>query len=186
MRELIITEFVSLDGVMEAPGGEPGYAHSGWVSDFFDDELGAFKLEEQLGAEVLLLGRKTYESFHGAWPERDGEMAEKINTMRKLVASTTLEGSEWENTRVISSDLEGAVRAVKEEDGDPILIAGSRSVARAMLAAGLVDQINLQVFPLVLGSGMRFYPDAEDKMPLTLKSSQTLETGVVLQQYRTL
>ncbi|MFN8150662.1 MAG: dihydrofolate reductase family protein [Solirubrobacterales bacterium] len=187
MRELIITEFVSLDGVMEAPGGEAGYAHAGWVADFFDDDLGAYKLEEQLAAEVLLLGRKTYESFYGAWPERDDEMADKINTMRKLVASTTLEGSDWENTRVISSDLESVVRATKEEEGEePILIAGSRSVARALIAAGLVDQINLQVFPLVLGSGARFYPDSEDKLPLTLTSSRALETGVVLQQYRTL
>ena len=185
MRELIVTEFVSLDGVMEAPGGEPGYAHSGWVSDFFSDELGAFKGEEQEAAEVMVLGRVTYESFHGAWPKREGPMAEKINSMRKLVISRTLTeaGSDWEDT-TLSSDLEGSVRALKDEDGGPILIPGSRSIAQALLAAGLVDQLNLQVFPLVLGSGARLYADSEEKITLELASSRALDSGVVLQSYR--
>ena len=90
MRDLIVTEFVSLDGVMEAPGGEAGYPHAGWVGGWFSDELGSYKQEEQLAADVLLLGRLTYDSFYGAWPERDGAMADKINTMRKLVASTSV------------------------------------------------------------------------------------------------
>ncbi len=184
MRELIVTEFVSLDGVMEAPGGEPGYAHAGWVAGYFSDELGAYKGEEQLGADVLLLGRKTYESFHGAWPERDGPMADKINTMRKLVASTTLGSSDWADTTVIASDLEGEVAKVKAEDGKPILIAGSRSVAQQMLAAGLVDQVNLQVFPLILGSGMRLYPDSGDRLNMELTSSRETGNGVLIQTYR--
>ena len=90
MRPLIVTEFISLDGVVEAPGGEPGYAHSGWVGGYFDDDLGAYKLAEQLAAETLLLGRRTYTSFAGAWPLRDGAMAEKINTMEKVVVSATI------------------------------------------------------------------------------------------------
>src|SRR3954447_1708824 len=135
MRTLIVTEFVSLDGVMEAPGGEPGYPHAGWVGPFFSDALGAYKGEEQLATDILLLGRRTYESFYGAWPHRDGAMADKINTMRKVVASTTLESSDWDNTSV-SSDLEETVRALKQEDGAPILVAGSRSVVHALLATG--------------------------------------------------
>src|ERR1700761_4747391 len=95
MRELIVTEFVSLDGVMEAPGGEAGYAHAGWVGALFTPELGAYKEAEQLAADILLLGRHTYESFYGAWPGRDGAMAEKINTMTKYVASSTLGSSDW-------------------------------------------------------------------------------------------
>src|ERR1700757_2795489 len=126
MRKLIVTEFVSLDGVMEAPGGEAGYAHAGWVGQYFSDELGAYKQEEQLGADVLLLGRTTYESFYGAWPQREGAMAEKINTMRKLVASSTLGSSDWTQTTVIGSGLEDAVAAVKREGGGPALLAGSR------------------------------------------------------------
>lgn len=183
MRELVVTEFVSLDGVMEAPGGEAGYPHAGWVGGYFGDGLGAYKGEEQLAADVLLLGRKTYESFYGAWPGRDGEMADKINTMRKLVASTTLGSSDWHDTTVIAADLEGAIRAVKAEDGGPILVAGSRSVVHALLAAGLVDRVNLQVFPLVLGSGRRWYPETDEPLRLELDWSRPVENGVVLQIY---
>lgn len=184
MRTLIVTEFVSLDGVMEAPGGEPGYPHSGWVARLFTDELGAYKLEEQLAAEVLLLGRKTYESFAGAWPQREGPMADKINTMRKIVASTTLSACEWHNTTVAGSDLEGTVRGLKQEEGGPILVVGSRSIVHALLDSGLIDQINLQVFPLMLGSGLRVYPERPEPTMLELSSSRALESGVALQSYR--
>jgi dihydrofolate reductase len=184
MRKLIVTEFVSLDGVMEAPGGEAGYPHAGWVAPFFSDELAAYKQEEQLGAGVLLLGRATYESFVGAWPSREGAMAEKINAMPKLVASTTLGASDWHDTTVVASDLEGAVREVKRQDGDPILIAGSRSVFHTLLDAGLVDQINLQVFPLLLGSGLTAFPQRSEPIRLELASSRALQGGVTLQSYR--
>jgi dihydrofolate reductase len=185
MRKLIVTTFVSLDGVMQAPGGEPGYAHTGWVGDRFSEELAAYKLEEQLAAGVLLLGRRTYESFHGAWPQREGPMAEKINTMRKLVASTTLEASPWHDTEVVATDLLGHLERLKrEEDGAPILVVGSRSVAQALLTAGLVDELHLQVFPLVLGSGDRLFPASEDLVPLELISSEATPNGVLLQEYR--
>jgi dihydrofolate reductase len=184
MRKLIVTEFVSLDGVMEAPGGEAGYAHAGWVAHFFSDELGAYKQEEQLAAEILVLGRRTYESFVGAWPQRQGAMAEKINTMPKIVASTTLGRSDWQDTTVVDRDLEATIGSLKQEDGGPILVAGSRSVVHALLDAGLVDEINLQVFPLILGSGMRVYPDRPEPTRLELISSHALQTGVVLQSYR--
>lgn len=184
MRELIVTEFVSLDGVMEAPGGEPGYPHSGWVADFFDDALGEYKLNEQLAADVLLLGRKTYDSFYGAWPDRDGPMAEKINTMRKVVASTTLGSSDWQDTTVIESGLVDVVRALKAEDGGPILIAGSRSVAQLLLREGLVDELHLQVFPILLGSGKRLYAESPNTVRLALTESRHLDCGVMLQTYR--
>jgi dihydrofolate reductase len=135
MRELVVTEFVSLDGVMEAPGGEAGCAHAGWVSSYFSEELGVYKQDEQLAAEILLLGRNTYESFHGAWPARDGAMADKINTMQKLVASTTLQSSDWQDTTVIGSDLEARVQELKLQDGGPIRVAGSRSLVHTLLAA---------------------------------------------------
>lgn len=184
MRELIVTEFVSLDGVMEAPGGEAGYPHAGWVGGYFSDELGAYKYDEQAAADVLLLGRRTYESFYGAWPQRDDAMADKINGMRKLVASTTLGSSDWHDTTVIPSDLEGAIRAVKSENGGPVLVAGSRSVVHALLRAGLVDELHLQVFPLVLGSGIRVFPDTDEPVRLELASSREVANGVVVQSYR--
>ncbi len=184
MRTLIVTEFVSLDGVMEAPGGEPGYAHSGWVAPRFTEALGEYKLQEQLEADVLLLGRVTYESFHGAWPQRDGEMAEKINTMRKVVASTTVARSDWANTTVVNDDVLGAVATLKQEDGGPILVAGSRTLVHGLLTAGLVDQLHLQVFPVILGSGDRLFPETETPIALELLEAQPLPGGVQIQRYR--
>jgi dihydrofolate reductase len=184
MRKLIVTEFVSLDGVMEAPGGEPGYAHTGWVAARFSDELGEYKLAEQLAADVLLMGRKTYESFYGAWPYREGPMAEKINTMTKYVASTTLGSSDWHDTTVIGSDVPGAVAELKQGDGGPVLVAGSRTLVHSLIDAGLVDELNLQVFPLVLGSGARLYPESAEPLVLELASSEPLPNGVLAQTYR--
>jgi dihydrofolate reductase len=183
MRRLIVTEFVSLDGVMEAPGGEPGYAHSGWVGPLFSEELGAYKQAEQLAADILLLGRKTYESFYGAWPHREGPLAEKINTMPKYVASATLRSLEWQTAQLLKGPVPAAVAALKDSDGGPILVAGSRTLVHTLLAAGLVDQLNLQVFPLLLGSGFRLYPDSADLTALALTSSRALQNGVVLQSY---
>jgi dihydrofolate reductase len=184
MRQLIVTEFISLDGVMEAPGGEPGYAHSGWVGRVFSDEFGAYKFEEQDAADILLLGRVTYESFYGAWPHREGPMADKINTMTKVVASTTLGSSDWHDTTVIADDIPAQVADLKATDGGPILLVGSRTLAQSLLAAGLVDQLNLQVFPFILGSGARLFPDSEDMTTLELLSSRALENGVLLQSYK--
>lgn len=182
MRTLIVTEFVSLDGVMEAPGGEPGYAHTGWVAPRFTDELMAYKLEEQLAAETLLLGRTTYESFVGAWPERDGPMADKINTMDKVVVSTTLQGSDWTNTTVVSSV--DAVKARRSGDGGPILVIGSRTLVHALLAERLVDELHLQVLPIALGSGARLFPDSPTTTSLELLEAVALPGGVQLQRFR--
>jgi dihydrofolate reductase len=184
VRRLVVTEFVSLDGVMEAPGGEPGYAHGGWVQPLFTDELGAYKQDEQLAADILLLGRRTYESFYGAWPHREGAFADKINTMPKYVASTTLRTLEWQTATLLQGPVPQAVATLKEGDGGPILVAGSRTLVHTLLAAGLVDQLNLQVFPLLLGSGRRLYPDSPDTTRLRLTSSTALASGVVLATYQ--
>ena len=184
MRTLIVTEFVSLDGVMQSPGGEPGFAHAGWVGDFFTDELGAYKEAEQLAADILLLGRVTYESFYGAWPNREGAFAEKINTMPKYVASTTLGSSDWHDTTVIDGDVMGRIGDLKAREGAPILVAGSRTLVHGLLEAGLVDELNLQVFPLLLGSGARLYPETTDPAALELVSSDPLPGGVLAQTYR--
>ncbi len=184
MRQLIVTEFVSLDGVMEAPGGEPGYAHTGWVGAMFNDELGAYKLEEQLAADVLLLGRRTYESFFGAWPERDGPMAEKINEMDKVVVSSTLTEAEWANTTVVDGDVHAAITELKSGSGGPILVPGSRTLAQWLLTNGFVDELHLQVFPLMLGSGARFFPETPDMVAFTLVDSVELPAGIRANAYR--
>jgi dihydrofolate reductase len=183
VRRLIVTEFVSLDGVMEAPGDEPGYAHSGWVGRFFSDELGAYKQAEQLATDILVLGRTTYESFYGAWPNREGPFADKINTMPKYVASTTLHTLEWETASLLDGPVTDAVARLKQQEGGPILVPGSRTLVHTLLEAGLVDQLNLQVFPLLLGSGMRLYPETAGTTTLRLVSSEALASGVLLQTY---
>src|SRR3954454_16223837 len=126
MRQLIVTEFVTLDGVMEAPGGEPGHPHSGWVGDFMGEEQMQFKLREVLEAECHLLGRVTYESFAGAWPQREGPFAEKMNAMPKYVVTSTLDELEWNNSTALKGDVAAEVAKLKEGEGGPILVAGSR------------------------------------------------------------
>src|SRR3954454_12967431 len=169
MRELIVTEFVSLDGVMEAPGGEPGHPHSGWGFDFMSDEQQEWKLKETLEASALLLGRVTYEGFAAAWPERDGDFADKMNSMPKHVVSTTLEEPlEWSNSSLIEL---GAVQRLKQDEGGDILVAGSRTLVQALIEEDLVDEWRLMVFPVVLGSGRRLFPERADKLVLKLDSS---------------
>lgn len=184
MRKLIVSEFVTLDGVMEAPGGEPSHPHSGWVFDFLSDDQQQYKLRETLEAESLLLGRVTYEGFAAAWPDRDGEFADKMNSMPKHVVSSTLsEPLEWSNSTVLSGDVGDSVARLKEGDGGPILVAGSSTLVHALLAAGLIDELRLMVFPVVLGSGLRVFPETEQKTMLKLAGTQAFETGVVVHTY---
>ena len=167
MRTVIVTEFISLDGVIEAPGrggGLPAHRldlrHRAGPDDV--------RLQARGGAQVeaLLLGRRTYEGFAAAWPERDGEFADKFNSMPKYVVSSTLTEPAWNNTTVIGFD---DVAALRDGDGGPIQVAGSGTLARGLHKAGLVDQWNLMVFPVVLGSGARLFPtDAEEKQKLEL------------------
>jgi dihydrofolate reductase len=184
MRTLFVTEFISLDGVVEAPGGEEGYRHTGWTFDIDEDPtMYEFKGEELFGSESLLLGRTTYEGFSAAWPTREGDFADKFNTMPKVVVSTTLEDPSWQNTTVVR-DLDG-VRALKEGEGGPIQLAGSATLAQSLHKAGLVDRWHLMVFPVILGSGKRLFPvDAEDKQKLTLSESRSYANGVQLQVFQ--
>lgn len=184
MRDIFVTEFISLDGVIEAPGGEEGYRHTGWTFDIEQDPtMYDFKLEETRRTEALLLGRRTYEGFAAAWPERDGEFADRFNAMPKYVVSSTLTDPSWANTTVIGLD---DVAALKQGDGGAIQVAGSASLVQALHVAGLVDAWHLMVFPVVLGSGQRLFPsDAEDKQKLTLTEHQAYANGVQLQVFRT-
>jgi dihydrofolate reductase len=184
MGRLIVTEFVSLDGVMEAPGGEPGYAHAGWTFDFPDGGQYAYKLEEIRAAEVQLLGRVTYEGFAAAWPERSDEagFAEKMNSMPKYVVSTTLDDASWNNTTVLRS-LDDVRRLKSDIDGE-ILVAGSRTLVHALLEQDLVDELRLMVFPVILGSGRRVFPNRPDKQVFELADARTYDSGVALNIYR--
>jgi dihydrofolate reductase len=183
MARLIVTEFVTLDGVMEAPGGEPGHPHSGWVMDFMSDEQQEFKLQEVLEAESQLIGRVTYESFAEAWPERQGPFAEKMNSMPKYVVTTTLDELEWNNSIPVNGDVVAEIEKLKDADGGPILVAGSRTLLHTLFENDLVDELRLMVFPVVLGSGSRLFPESAEKTTLRLVDTKTFESGVQVQTY---
>src|SRR5918997_4073299 len=156
MGRIIVTEFVSLDGVMEAPGGGEDYKYGGWSFEVNRGEEGdRFKLDETLAADALLLGRRTYEGFAAAWPSREGEFADKFNDMPKYVVSSTLSDPEWTNTTVIEGDLADAVARLKEQHEGDIVVHGSVQLVQALIEQDLVDELRLMVFPVVLGSGKR-------------------------------
>ncbi|GII54269.1 pyrimidine reductase [Planotetraspora thailandica] len=184
MTKLVVSEFVSLDGVMQAPGGEPGFRHHGWVLEHFAPEHDAYRYEELLETSALLLGRVTYEGFSGAWPTVTGEFADRMNALPKYVVSGTLhEPLEW-NASLLKGDLTGEVETLKRQDGGGhIFVHGSRSLAQELLKRGLVDELRLMVFPVILGSGARLYSESPDKTSLTLVGSRTFESGVVALTY---
>jgi dihydrofolate reductase len=186
MGRLVVTEFVSLDGVFEDPGGAESYEHGGWTFDYDrGDEGNAFKLDETMAARVHLLGRVTYEGFAAAWPTREGPFADKLNGDPKVVVSTTLKDPEWQNTTVIDGDVvERVTRLVAETDGD-VLVAGSGTLVATLLAADLVDELRLMVFPTILGRGRRLFPDDGERVKLALAESRTVgPDGVQIVVYR--
>ena len=180
MGKIVVTEFVSLDGVMEDPGGAEGFKHGGWTFEFDQgDEGNQFKLNETLEAEGLLLGRVTYEGFAAAWPSMEDPVgfADKMNSMPKYVVSSTLENPEWNNSTVVSID---AVARLKDEVDGVILVGGSAQLAQSLIELDLVDELRLMVFPVVLGSGKRLFGEASDKRPLRLADSKTVGDGIVI------
>jgi dihydrofolate reductase len=184
MGRIVVTEFVSLDGVMEAPGGED-FKYPGWSFEFDrGDEGNQFKMDEVLESEALLLGRKTYEGFAAAWPSREGDFADKFNNMPKYVVSSTLKDPEWNNTTVLDGDVVDAVAKLKQEvDGD-IYVHGSCQLAQTLIEHDLVDELHLMVFPVVLGTGKRLFGDTSDKKPLSLTDSKTVGEGVAILVYQ--
>ena len=185
MGKIVVTEFVSLDGVMEDPGGSEDFKHGGWTFQIDRGEEGdRFKLDETMDTEALLLGRKTYEGFAEAWPQREGEFADKFNNMPKYVVSSTLKDPAWNNTTVIEGDLAEAVSKLRDElDGD-IVVHGSAQLAQALIENGLVDELRLMVFPVVLGSGKRLFGETSDKHSLKLSGSQFVGAGVAILTYQ--
>ena len=184
MGRIVVTEFVSLDGVMEDPGGAENFKHGGWSFKISrGDEGDKFKLDETFASEALLLGRVTYEGFAEAWPSREGEFADKFNTMPKYVVSSTLSEPEWSNSTVLKGDVAEEVGKLKQElDGD-IVVHGSARLVQTLLEHDLVDELRLMVFPVVLGSGKRLFGDTSDKKPLRLVDSKMVGDGVAILIY---
>jgi dihydrofolate reductase len=183
---IVVTEFISVDGVMEDPGGAEDFEHGGWTFEYNrGDDGDKFKLEELMDAEVQLLGRETYEAFADAWPSRDGEFADKINKGRKVLVSTTLTDPSWENTTVISENVPDELRKLRDETDGNILVAGSATLVKTLLENDLVDELRLMVFPTVLGSGKRLFPEGIGRLKLKLTDDRGVGTdGVRVQVYQ--
>jgi dihydrofolate reductase len=180
MAKIVVTEFVSLDGVMQAPGGED-FKYPGWTFEFDrGDDGNQFKVDETMEADALLLGRITYESFAGAWPSRDGEFADKFNTMPKYVVSSTLDNPEWNNTTVLKGDAAEEAAKLKEALDGVIQVPGSLRLVQALLESDLVDQLNLMVFPVALGTGRRLFGEMDERKDWKLTESRPVGPDSVL------
>src|SRR5712691_11512518 len=186
MGTIVVTEFISLDGVFEDPGGAESYEHGGWTFEYDrGDEGNKFKLDELMDAKVQLLGRITYEGFAEAWPSRDGPFADKLNNDLKVVVSTTLTDPQWNNTTVIDRDVAEQLAKLRDETDGSILVAGSGTLVATLLEADLVDELRLMVFPTILGRGKRLFPDGIDRLKFRLVESRTVgPDGVQIQIYR--
>jgi dihydrofolate reductase len=184
MGRIVVTEYISIDGVIEAPGGDEDYEHVNWVFEFERGEEGQkFKDDETLDSEALLLGRITYEGFAPAWPTMEGEIADKFNAMPKYVISKTLVDPDWNNTTVLHGDVIEEAAALKQRVNGDVVVHGSAQLARALFAAGLVDELRLMVFPLVLGSGKKLFDGNGKKTRMPLREAKTVGDGITILTY---
>src|SRR5262245_14914881 len=188
MRELIVNAFLTLDGVMQAPGSpndrSGGFAYGGWTVPFWDAAIEAWQREATSGPFELLLGRTTYEIFAGYWPgASDVEGAEVFNTARKYVVSRTLHRLDWQNSTLVEGNVGNAVARLKEMDGPEIQVQGSGNLVQTLLSEDLVDGLRLLIYPIVLGGGKRLFAEGTVPRAFTLKESTTSPSGVVMVRY---
>ena len=186
MGRIVVTEYVSLDGVMEAPGGGEEFRHAGWTFEIERGEAGTkFKLDETLNSEALLLGRLTYEVFAASWPSITDDMgfADKFNSMPKYVVSSTLEKAEWNNSTILNGDVVEEVTKLRQTPGGDIVVHGSGQLVRTLLEHDLIDELRLMIFPVVLGTGKRLFGDTSDKKRLQLTDSKTAGDGIIILTY---
>jgi dihydrofolate reductase len=184
MGRIVVTEFVSLDGVIEDPGGSENFKHGAWSFEIDRGEEGnKFKLDETMASDALLLGRVTYEGFAEAWPTRDGEFADRFNSMPKYVVSSTLRDPDWTNSTVLTGDLAEEVAKLKERHERDIVVHGSAQLVQGLLERDLVDELRLMVYPVVLGDGKRLFGATSDKKTLRLAGTKTVGGGVLILTY---
>jgi dihydrofolate reductase len=185
-RRIIVSEFVTVDGVMEDPGGAGEFDRGGWAFKYDRGPEGdKFKLDEVMQADVMLLGRKTYEGFARAWPDMTDDVgfADKMNSMPKYVISATLGQADWSNSTILTGDVVAAVTSLKEQGGGDILVAGSGQLVRTLHRHGLIDEYRLMVFPVILGAGERLFGDDAGVSSLRLVSASTVGDGVLILTY---
>jgi len=186
MRKVIVSEYVTLDGVFEDPGGGEGTTHGGWSFQFWSEEAAKYKFDELFASDALLLGRVTYEGFAKAWPTMKdaGEFAERMNSIPKYVVSTTLKELEWNNSHLIKGNIAEAVAKLKQQEGKDILVAGSGELVRTLMHHDLIDEYRLMVHPVVLGGGKRLFSDGSDKTVLKLVDTKSFSSGIVVLSYQ--
>ena len=185
MGRIVVTEFISVDGVVEDPGGSESFRHGGWSFQIDrGDEGSTFKLDETMATDALLLGRVTYEGFAEAWPSRDGEFADTFNSMPKYVVSSTLENPAWTNSTVLEGDLEAEVARLKERYDRDIVVHGSAQLVQSLIERDLVDELRLMVYPVVLGGGKRLFGETTDLKRLQLVDTKTVGDGVLIVTYQ--
>jgi dihydrofolate reductase len=185
MRKIIVTEFITLDGVVEAPGGnETPHPHGGWQMKYTSPEAGKYKVNELASVDALLLGKKTYELFAAYWPGQTGEgFAGPINRLPKYVVSSSLQKVEWNNSHILR-DVAKGVAALKKTEGGNILVYGSATLVRGLLHYDLIDELRLMVFPLSIGGGLKIFDDDRELKQFKLKHSRTFDDGVLILEYQ--
>jgi dihydrofolate reductase len=184
MGKIVISDNVSLDGVVQDPAGDEGFRRGGWVGLIKDrPELSKLALDEALGAEALLLGRRSYEWLAARWPSRSGELADRFNSLLKYVVSSTLEDPEWNNSTVLKGDAVEAVTSLRQELDGEIVVPASFQLVRKLMEHDLVDELRLKIFPVALGAGERLFGETSDKKPMRLVDTQTVDGDVVFLTY---
>jgi dihydrofolate reductase len=185
MGKIIVSDNVSLDGVVQDPAGDEGFRLGGWVGLIKDrPEIGKLALDEALGTEALLLGRRSYEWFAARWPSRSGELADRLNSLPKYVVSSTLQHPAWNNSTVIKGDVLNEVSKLKHELNGEIVVPASFQLVRTLMDHDLVDELRLKLFPVVLGAGERLFGETSDKKPMRLLDTQILEGGIAYLTYQ--
>ena len=184
MGKIVISENVSLDGVIQDPAGDEGFTRGGWVGRIAAlPELAKVTLDEALGTEALLLGRRSYEWFAARWPSRSGELADRLNSLPKYVISSTLEDPDWNNSTVLKGDAVSEALRLKHELNGEINVPASFQLVRTLIEHDLVDELRLKIFPVVLGAGERLFGETSDKRPMRLVGTETLGDGVAILTY---
>jgi dihydrofolate reductase len=185
MGKIVISENVTLDGVIQDPAGDEGFRVGGWVGLIKDSpQVNKLALDEALGAEALLLGRRSYDWFAARWPSRSGELADRLNSLPKYVVSSTLQHPAWNNSTVIKGDVLNEVSKLKHELNGEIVVPASFQLVRTLMDHDLVDELRLKLFPVVLGAGERLFGETSDKKPMRLLDTQILEGGIAYLTYQ--
>jgi dihydrofolate reductase len=185
MGKIVISENVSLDGIIQDPAGDEGFSRGGWVGSIRDSpQIGKLALDEALGAKALLFGRRSYQWFAARWPSRSGELADRLNGMPKYVLSSSIERPEWSNTSVLKGDVRSEVAKLKRQQDGDIVVLASFQLVHALVEADLIDELRLKVFPVVLGDGERLFGATSAKKPLGLISAQTVDGGIAFLTYQ--